>query len=92
MTACTKRDEKCFTFLTRYDEPSGTDTHLFEGSLCEEVTLDPGQRLVGVVVSLLNQTQLLSLRLVQPRFHTEGERQEARKGLDCNVTQQRKST
>lgn len=31
-------------------------THLFEGSLCEEVTLDAGQRLVGVIVGLLNQT------------------------------------
>lgn len=31
-------------------------THFFKGSLCEEVTLDAGQRLMGVVIGLLGQT------------------------------------
>lgn len=30
-------------------------THFFKGSLCEEVTLDAGQRLMGVVIGLLDQ-------------------------------------
>lgn len=31
-------------------------THFFKGSLCEEVTLDAGQCLMGVVIGLFNQT------------------------------------
>lgn len=44
--------------------------HLFEGSLGEQVTFDPGQSLVGIIVRLLNQPQLLSLTLVQTGLHT----------------------
>lgn len=40
--------------------------HLFERSLSKEMTLYPGQSLMRVVVCLLNQTQLLTLRLIQP--------------------------
>lgn len=39
-------------------------TNLFESSLSEQMTFDPGQGLVRVVVSLLNQAQLFSLTLV----------------------------
>ena len=46
------------------------DARLLEGTLGEQVTLDTGQRLVRVVVRLLNQTQLLTLRLVEARLHT----------------------
>ena len=48
------------------------DADLLEGALGEQMTLDPRQRFVGIVVSLLDQTQLLALRLVQPRFHAVG--------------------
>lgn len=44
--------------------------HLFEGSLGEQVTFDPGQGLVRIVIGLLNQPQLLPLTLVQTRLHT----------------------
>lgn len=44
--------------------------YLFEGSLGEQVTFDPGQSLVGIVICLLNQPQLLSLTLVQTGLHT----------------------
>ena len=36
-------------------------THLLKGSLCEQVTFDPGQGLVWIVVRLLYQAELLSL-------------------------------
>ena len=48
----------------------GPGTNLFEGSLCEQVPFDSGQGLVRVVIGLLYQPQLLSLRLVQPGLHT----------------------
>ena len=35
------------------------DGHLLEGALRQQVPLDATQRLVGVVVGLLHQTQLL---------------------------------
>lgn len=44
--------------------------YLFEGSLGEQMTFDPGQSLVGIVVRLLNQAQLFSLTLVQTGLHT----------------------
>ena len=46
------------------------NAHLFEGSLGEQVPLDTGQGLVRVVVSLLDQPQLLALTLVQTTLHT----------------------
>ena len=36
------------------------DGHLLEGALRQQVPLDAAQRLVGVVVGLLHQTQLLA--------------------------------
>mmetsp|Transcript_94895 Transcript_94895/g.290284 ORF Transcript_94895/g.290284 Transcript_94895/m.290284 type:complete len:331 (+) Transcript_94895:4370-5362(+) len=45
------------------------DRDLLEGALREEVALDPAQRLVGIVVSLLDKAQLLALLLVQARLH-----------------------
>lgn len=44
--------------------------HLFESSLSEQVTFDPRQGLVRVVISLLDQPQLLPLALVETRLHT----------------------
>jgi len=43
---------------------------LFKCSLSEEVSFDARQRLVRVVISLLYETKLLSLRLVQSTLHT----------------------
>ena len=43
------------------------DGHLFEGTLREQVALDARERLVRVVVGLLDQAELLALRLVEPR-------------------------
>lgn len=43
------------------------------------MTLDPGERLVRVVVGLLDQTQLLSLGLVQSALHTAH-----RPGTECD--------
>ena len=43
--------------------------YLFECPLREQVPLDPGESLMGVVISLFNQTQLLSLLLVQAHCH-----------------------
>mmetsp|Transcript_10204 Transcript_10204/g.41240 ORF Transcript_10204/g.41240 Transcript_10204/m.41240 type:complete len:678 (+) Transcript_10204:3871-5904(+) len=43
------------------------DANLLERPLREEVSLDPRQRLVRVIESLLNQTELLALRLVETR-------------------------
>ena len=40
-------------------------SYLLERSLCEQVTFDPGQGLVRIVVRLLYQPELLALRLVQ---------------------------
>jgi len=36
-------------------------TNLLESSLRKQVSLDSGQSLMGIVISLLNQTKLLSL-------------------------------
>ena len=47
------------------------DPRLLEGPLGQQVTLDPGEGLVGVVVSLLDQAKLLPLTLVQPGLDTE---------------------
>lgn len=44
-------------------------THLFEGALGEQVTLDAAESFVRVVVCLLNQAQLLSLLLVETHRH-----------------------
>lgn len=43
--------------------------HLLEGTLGQEVPLDPRQSLMRVVVGLLHQAQLLALLLVQPHSH-----------------------
>mmetsp|Transcript_100146 Transcript_100146/g.251032 ORF Transcript_100146/g.251032 Transcript_100146/m.251032 type:complete len:367 (+) Transcript_100146:3702-4802(+) len=43
--------------------------HLLEGTLSQQVPLDAAQRLMRIVVGLLDQTQLLTLLLVQPRLH-----------------------
>ena len=51
---------------------AGQGSYLFEGSLGEEMSLDPGQGLVRVVIGLFYQTQLLSLALVQTALHTVG--------------------
>ena len=53
--------------LTRW--PLGA-AYLFEGSLGQQVTFDTRQSLVGIVVGLLDQAQLLPLRLVQPTLDT----------------------
>mmetsp|Transcript_889 Transcript_889/g.2132 ORF Transcript_889/g.2132 Transcript_889/m.2132 type:complete len:706 (-) Transcript_889:1206-3323(-) len=45
------------------------DGHLLEGSLSEQVALDPAESLVGIVVGLLNKAQLLTLLLVQACLH-----------------------
>ena len=37
--------------------------------LREQMTFDPGEGLVRVIVGLLDQAQLLSLRLVEARLH-----------------------
>lgn len=44
--------------------------HLFEGSLGEQVTFDPGQGFVRIIIRLLYQPQFLPLTLVQTRLHT----------------------
>jgi len=49
------------------------NAHFLEGSLCEQVPLDAGEGFVRVVICLLNQTQLLTLGLVQTALHTERE-------------------
>lgn len=46
--------------------------NLLEGSLCQQMSLDPGEGLMRIVVCLLNKPQLLALGLVQTAFHTEG--------------------
>ena len=56
-----------------------SQTHLFEGSLRQQMTLDPGERLVRVVIGLLDQTQLLSLGLVQSALHAAH-----RPGIECD--------
>ena len=45
------------------------DAGLLERSLREQETLDTGQTFVRVVVCLLDQRELLTLRLVQPALH-----------------------
>lgn len=47
---------------------------LFEGSLCKQVTLDPGEGLMRIVIGLFYQPQLLPLTLVQTRLHTRDHR------------------
>lgn len=58
-----KSDQKAFLPSQRYVY-TRLLIHLFECSLGEEMTLDPGQSLVRIVVRLLNQTQLFTLGLV----------------------------
>ena len=53
-----------FKLCSRLDLNNVHDSNLLEGSLGEQVTFDPGQGFVWVVVGLLNETQLLPLRLV----------------------------
>ena len=64
-------------------------THLLEGPLSQQVPLDARERLVRVVVSLLDEPQLLSLALVESTLHTthkarvgegRGEGREERRG------------
>mmetsp|Transcript_14739 Transcript_14739/g.38930 ORF Transcript_14739/g.38930 Transcript_14739/m.38930 type:complete len:664 (+) Transcript_14739:435-2426(+) len=45
------------------------DRDLLEGALCEQVAFDAAQSLMRIVVGLLDETQLLTLRLVQARLH-----------------------
>ena len=47
------------------------DSYLFEGMLCEQVTLDTRQGFVRVVIRLFYQAKLLTLRLVQARLYAE---------------------
>ena len=46
---------------------SGSNLHLLEGALGEQVALDTAEGFVGVVVGLLDQAQLLPLNSVKPR-------------------------
>ena len=46
-------------------------SYLFKCSLSQEMTFDTWQGLMRIIISLFNETQLFSLWLVQPRFHTE---------------------
>ncbi len=48
---------------------SACPTHLLEAAVGEQVALDALQRLMGVVIRLLNQTQLFTLCLVEPVCH-----------------------
>lgn len=50
---------------------SSAIAHLFKCSLCEQVTFNSAKCLMRVVVGLFNQSQLLSLRLVQTTLHTK---------------------
>lgn len=43
---------------------------LFERSLGEQVTFDPGQSFMRVVIGLFDQAEFLPLTLIQTRFHT----------------------
>ena len=45
------------------------DLHLLERALREQVTLDAAERFVRVVVRLLHEPELLSLRLVESVLH-----------------------
>lgn len=45
------------------------DADFLEGSMTEQMPLDPRESLVGIVIGLLDESQLLSLRLVQARLH-----------------------
>ena len=47
------------------------DPDLLEGSLGQKVPLDTRESLVGVVVSLFDQSQFLSLALIQTTLHTK---------------------
>mmetsp|Transcript_8674 Transcript_8674/g.16832 ORF Transcript_8674/g.16832 Transcript_8674/m.16832 type:complete len:225 (-) Transcript_8674:2158-2832(-) len=48
------------------------DVALLEGTLGQQVTLDTGQGLMGVVVCLLYKTKFFTLRLIQSHFHRVG--------------------
>lgn len=61
--------------MVKYNKSSlclGPD--LFKSSLCKQVTFDPGEGLMRIVVSLLYQPQLLPLTLVETRLHTRDQR------------------
>lgn len=47
-----------------------TCTCLFEGPLSQQVPLDAGQGLMGIVIGLFDESQLLPLTLVQSTLHT----------------------
>ena len=70
-----RKTSKDYTFQRQSNEKHGNipgclqHSYLFESTLGEQVPLDPGQGLVGVVISLLHQAQLLPLLLVQPDSH-----------------------
>lgn len=50
------------------------ETDLLESTLGQQVSFDPGQGLVRIIVGLFDQCQFLALRLVQPILHTETEK------------------
>ena len=50
------------------------NANFFEGSLCQQVSFDPREGLMGIVICLLYQTQLFTLRLVQTTLHTVGQK------------------
>lgn len=52
--------------------------HLFEGSLGEQVTFDPGQGLMRIVICLFYQPKFLPLTLVQTRLHTKQQHHKAK--------------
>ena len=57
------------------------DADFLEGALGEQMTFDTGQRLVRIVVGLLDQSQFLTLRLIQTRLHAA---ETERKGVEEN--------
>ena len=70
-----KKKRTDYTFWRQPNEKPGDTpgclqhSYLFEGTLGKQVPLDPGQGLMGVVICLLHQAQLLPLLLVQPDGH-----------------------
>jgi len=48
------------------------DADLLEGALGEEMSFDSREGLVGILIGLFNQTQFLSLRLIEAGFHRVG--------------------
>ena len=45
-------------------------TYLFERSLCEQMTLNTRKSFVRIIISLFNQAQFFTLRLIQSALHT----------------------